>query len=330
MTRVLLTTTSLQDTPGGHQQMLAGSGWDLVRRRGPLDEETMLGLAGDFDAFLCGDDAITRRVVEKSGPRLRVISKYGIGVDRIDVAACTAAGIPVLFTPGVNHTTVAEHTFLLMLALARELLFHTDSTRSGGWNRRTGHDLSGKTIGIVGLGRVGREVALRARAFGMDVVGHGNHWDPAFAAQHGVRRAGSLEELLRVSDFVSLNTRLTPQSAGMIDAKSIAWMKRGVFLVNCARGGLVNTADLLEALHSRHIAGYAADVLEEEPPPPDYPLLRHPNCIVTPHIGSRTFESVARQATAAVANLTLALNGEKPLAQVNPEVPVRALQGSSR
>ena len=131
-TRVLLTTTSFQDTLGRHHDLVAAAGFEIVCERGPLPEARMLELAGQFDAFICGDDAITRAVIEKSLPRLKVISKYGIGLDKIDVKSATEFKIPVLFTPGVNHTTVAEHTFLLLLALEKSLLFHCDSTRAGG------------------------------------------------------------------------------------------------------------------------------------------------------------------------------------------------------
>lgn len=323
MTRVLLTTTSFQDTPGEHHALLDAAGFEVVRERGPLPEGRMLELAGGFDAFLCGDDAITRRVLEKSRPRLRVISKYGIGVDKIDVATATEFGIPVLFTPGVNHTTVAEHTFLLLLALEKNLLFATDGTRRGEWKRKTGHELLDKTIGIVGLGRIGKEVAVRARAFGMQPVGFDIYWDDAFARQHSVRRAATLEELFAASDYISLHTNLTPQTRDMINAASIAKMKPGAIILNCARGEIVNTADVAAALQSGRLGGYGADVLDQEPPPADHPLLRAPNCVVTPHVASRTFESVVRQATTSVKNLLLALNGEKPIAQVNPEVPVR-------
>jgi D-3-phosphoglycerate dehydrogenase len=323
MTRVLLTTTSFQDTPGPHQDLLQATGWEIIRARGPLNEADTLALVGDIDAYICGDDMITRRVLEKARPRLQVVSKYGIGIDKIDVKACTALGIPLLFTPGVNHTTVAEHTFLLLLALHKHLLFHTDSTRAGGWKRQTGHELYGKTIGLVGLGRIGQEVALRARAFGMTVVGFGHYWDDAFAAAHGLTRAASLEELFARVDILSLHTKLTPETRGLVNARSIGRMKPGVVIVNCARGEMVETADLVAALKSGRVAGYGADVLDQEPPPADHPLLRLPNCVITPHIGSRTSESVARQATAAVQNLINALAGMPPLAQVNPEVPVR-------
>ncbi|BET68074.1 hypothetical protein ASA1KI_29920 [Opitutales bacterium ASA1] len=323
MTRILLTTTSFQDTPGAHHQLLEGTGFEVVRERGPLSETRMLELAGAFDAFICGDDAITRAVLEKSLPRLKVISKYGIGVDKIDVKSATEFGLPVLFTPGVNHTTVAEHAFLLLLALEKNLLFATDATRRGEWKRKTGHELLEKTIGIVGLGRIGKEVAIRARAFGMNPIGYDVYWDEAFAKQHDVKRATSLDEIFAASDYISLHTNLTPETRDLVRAETIAKMKKGVLILNCARGEIVNTADIAAALHSGQVGGYGTDVLDEEPPPADHPLLSAPNCIVTPHVGSRTYESVVRQATAAVKNLILAAAGEKPLAQVNPQVPTK-------
>ena len=164
--RILLTTTSFQDTPGEHHKLLAETGWEVVTARGPLNEADTLALMGQFDGYICGDDLITAAVIEKALPRLKVVSKYGIGVDKIDVKTLTAKGIPLLFTPGVNHTTVAEHTFLLLLAMEKNFYFHTDSTRSGGWKRKTGRELLDKTIGIIGMGRIGKEVAIRARAFG--------------------------------------------------------------------------------------------------------------------------------------------------------------------
>jgi D-3-phosphoglycerate dehydrogenase len=317
MTRVLLTTTSFQDTPGVHHDMLAKAGFEIVRERGPLPESKMLELAGQFDAFICGDDAITRAVLEKSRPRLKVISKYGIGLDKIDVKSCTEFKIPVLFTPGVNHTTVAEHTFLLLLALEKNLLFHTDSTRSGGWKRKTGHELLAKTIGIVGVGRIGKEVAIRANAFGMQPLGYDLYWDDKFAAQHNLQRAANLDEIFAKSDYISLHTNLTPETRDMISAKSFAKMKKGVLILNCARGEIVHTADMVAALQSGQVGGYGTDVLDVEPPPPDHPLLKLPNVVVTPHVGSRTYESVVRQASCAVENLTLFLAGKKPHAQAN-------------
>jgi D-3-phosphoglycerate dehydrogenase / 2-oxoglutarate reductase len=320
--KILLTTTSFQDTPGGHHDLLAKTGWEIIRARGPLNEADTLALVGDVDGYICGDDAITRQVLEKARPKLRVLSKYGIGVDKIDVKSATEFGIPVLFTPGVNHTTVAEHTFMLLLALEKNLLFHTDSTRSGGWKRKTGHELAEKTIGIVGLGRIGKEVAIRAKAFGMASIGFDVYWDEKFAQENNVKRAATLDELLAASDYISLHTNLTPETRDMINAKSIAKMKQGVILLNCARGEIVNTPDMVAALQSGRVGGYGADVLDVEPPPADHPLLKLPNVVITPHVASRTFESVVRQATTSVKNLILAMNGEKPIAQVNPEVKI--------
>ena len=330
MTKILLTTTSFQDTPGEHHRLLAETGWEIINARGPLNEADTLALVGDVDGYICGDDMITRKVLEKARPKLKVLSKYGIGVDKIDVKSCTEFGLPLLFTPGVNHTTVAEHTFLLLLCLEKNLLFHTDSTRSGGWKRKTGHELFEKTIGIVGLGRIGKEVIIRARAFGMNVIAYGNHWDDAFAAAHQVKRAATLDEIYAAADYISLHSKLTAETRNLINAQAIAKMKPGVLILNTARGEVVHTADLAAALQSGRVGGYGTDVLDQEPPQADHPLLKLPNVVVTPHIGSRTHESVQRQATAAVTNLIRAMHGEQPLAQINPEVAVQKVVSDKR
>src|ERR1700722_15153460 len=220
--KILLTTTSFQDTPGAHHDLLKQTGWEIITARGPLNEADTLALVGDIDGYICGDDAITRKVLEKARPKLKVLSKYGIGVDKIDIKSCTEFGIPVLFTPGVNHTTVAEHNFLLLLALEKNFLFHTDSTRAGGWKRKTGHELFEKTIGIIGLGRIGKEVAIRANAFGMKVIAYDNYFDDAFGKQYGVKKATSLDEIYAKSDYISLHTNLTPETRDLIDVRSIS------------------------------------------------------------------------------------------------------------
>ena len=318
--RILLTTTSFQDTPGAHHDLLKSNAWEIITARGPLNEAETLALVGDIDGFICGDDAITRAVLEKALPRLKVLSKYGIGVDKIDVAAATELGIPVCYTPGVNHTTVAEHCFALMLALFKNLVAEVDITRAGKWKRLIGHEIMGKRIGIVGLGRIGKEVAIRARAFGMELVGHDIYWPEAFAAEYGIEKAPSLDALLESCDIISLHTNLSPETRHMINLQSLGRMKDGVIIINCARGELVHTDAMVHALKIGKVAGYGTDVLDEEPPPADHPLLNEPNCLVTPHIGSRTYESVVRQASAAVNNMILALKGEAPLAQVNQGV----------
>jgi len=317
MTRVLLSTTSFQDTPGKHHDLLAASGFEIVRERGPLSEERMLELAGQFDAYLCGDDALTRAVITKSLPRLKVISKYGIGIDKIDLKAATDLKVPVLFTPGVNHTTVAEHTFALLLAAVRNLVSEANYTAKGEWKRITGTELFGKTLAIVGLGRIGKEVAIRAHAFGLKLVGFGHYWEDDFARQYQIERVASIDDCLRRADIVSLHTKLTAETKNLINAKNLPLFRKGGVIVNCARGELIELQALVGALKSKHLLAYAADVLDVEPPPPDHPLLGLPNVIITPHIGSRTFESVQRQATCAIENLTLFLAGKKPIAQAN-------------
>ncbi len=315
--KILLTTTSFQDTPGSHHDLLASRGYEIVRERGPLPEARMLELAGDFDAILCGDDDITRAVLEKSLPRLKVLAKYGIGLDKVDVVSATEFKIPVTFCPGVNHTTVAEHTFALLLALCRNLVEEANYVRAGQWKRITGHELHGKSIGIIGLGRIGKEVAKRSVAFGMTVFGYGNHWDESFASENGVTRLANPDELFRRCDVVTLHTMLTDRTRHLVNAARLALAKPGLLLVNCARGEIVDTAALLDALRSGHLGGYAADVMDEEPPPPDHPLLTAPRTIITPHIGSRTYENVVRQASMAVQNLINVLEGKPALAQAN-------------
>jgi len=323
--KILVTTTSYQDCPGEHHQLLEATGAEVVRERGPLSEERMLELAGDIDAFLCGDDAITRAVIDKALPRLRIISKYGIGVDKIDVDHATEQGIPVSYCPGANHTTVAEHVFALLLGLSKNLVDHANATARGEWKRKTGAEVMDKTIGIVGLGRVGREVALRARAFGLSVVATDVYWPEDFAREHDVDRCDDLKDLLSRSDIVSLHTNLNDATQGMIDASAIGAMREGAVLINCGRGELVVSADVADALENGRLGGYGADVLDAEPPPADHPLLGAKNCLVTPHVASRTYESVRRQARMATDNLIHLLKGEVPLAQVNDAPPPKAL-----
>lgn len=320
-TRILLSTTSYQDTPGPHHELLESQGFDIVRERGPLPESEMLNLSGEFDAFLCGDDAITRAVIDKSLPRLRVISKYGIGLDKIDVAYATERELAVLNTPGVNHTTVAEHTFGLLLSLSKKIQENAVDVVAGkwqaGWKKPVGHEILGKTMGIIGLGRIGKEVATRARAFGMKVIAFDPYFDEAFAKQHDVTRCASMDEVLINSNVVSLHCFLDENTRGMINAQKIAEMQDDVIVLNCARGELVETDDIAEALESGKAAGYGADVLDEEPPAADHKLFSAPNCIITSHIASRTYESVERQALRATHNLINYLNGESDFIQAN-------------
>jgi D-3-phosphoglycerate dehydrogenase len=320
-TRILLSTTSYQDTPGPHHALLESQGFEIVRERGPLPEKAMLELAGEFDAFLCGDDAITRAVIDQFHPRLKVISKYGIGLDKIDVACATEKKLPVLNTPGVNHTTVAEHTFGLLLGITKKIIENAIEVSAGkwvaGWKKPVGHEILGSTMGIIGLGRIGKEVATRAKAFGMSVIAYDPYFDEAFAAEHGVTRCATMDEVLLGANVVSLHCFLDENTRGMINAEKIAEMKDGVIVLNCARGELVETDDIAAALVSGKVGGYGADVLDEEPPRAGHPLFTAPNCVITSHIASRTYESVERQAMRATHNLINYLKGDPDFIQAN-------------
>tara|TARA_B100000925_G_scaffold87359_1_gene62842 strand:+ start:8022 stop:8996 length:975 start_codon:yes stop_codon:yes gene_type:complete len=320
-TRILLSTTSYQDTPGPHHELLESQGFEIARERGPLPESAMLDLAGEFDAFLCGDDAISRTVLDKSLPRLKVISKYGIGLDKIDVAYASEQKLPVLNTPGVNHTTVAEHTFGLLLSLSKKIQENATDVIAGkwqaGWKKPVGHEILGKTMGIIGLGRIGKEVATRARAFGMKVIAFDPYFDEEFATHNEVTRCSSMDEVLTKANVVSLHCFLDDNTRGMINAEKIAEMQNDVIVLNCARGELVQTDDMAAALESGKAAGYGADVLDQEPPPENHKLFKTPNCIITSHIASRTYESVERQALRATHNLINFLNDDPDYIQAN-------------
>lgn len=318
--RILLTTTSFQDTPGKHHDVLGASGLEVIRARGPLTEPQMLELIktqGPFDGFLNGDDAITKQVIDAALPKLRVIAKYGIGLDSIDVKYATEKKLPVLFTPGVNHTTVAEHTFGLMIAVAKHFWPHLKSVKDGGWKRITGNEIAGKTLGVIGMGRIGKEVIIRGEAFGMKPIAFDTYWDGAFSWKYKVKKASSAEQVLSEADVISLHMNLTPENRGFINAKTIATMRPGAIIINTARGGLVNEQDIAEACKAGRLGGYATDVLEHEPMKTPHPFQGVDNIVVTPHIGSRTFESVERQALRAVHNIVNYLKGGSDYIQAN-------------
>jgi len=321
--KILLTTTSYQDTPGDHHAALEASGFDVVRARGPLHEAEMLNLVdehGGFDGLLNGDDEITAAVIDAAlaAPRkLKVLAKYGIGLDSIDVDHATANQIPVLFTPGVNHTTVAEHALGLMIGLAKHFKMHLREVEAGRWTRQTGSELAGKTLGVIGVGRIGKEVIKRGRAFGMPVIAYSRSWDEGFAAAYCVEKCNSADHVLAAADVVSLHVSLTDENRGFINAATIERMKNTAFLINTARGGLVVEEDIAQACRSGKLAGYGADVIDVEPIQPGHPFLGIDNIMLTPHIGSRTVESVGRQAMRATKNLVNFLTGEDDFIQAN-------------
>src|SRR5215469_526342 len=223
--------------------------------------------------------------------KLRVIGRAGVGVDNIDLDAATRKGIAVMNTPGANAVAVAEHTLAMMLAMARQVCRANEWMHAGRWEKKSlqGTELRGKTLGIVGLGRIGMEVARRARAFGMELVAHDPFVSVAVTKEQGIRLV-ALEDVYAAADYLTLHVGLTPQTTGMINKSSIAKMKKGVRLVNCARGELVVEADLAEGLKQGHVAAAAIDVFAEEPPK-NSPLLALENVVLTPHVGGSTAEA---------------------------------------
>jgi len=245
----------------------------------------------DADALVVRSATDVNAKLIDAAQKLRVIGRAGVGVDNVDTEAATRKGIVVMNTPGANAIAVAEHTLGLMLSLARFIPKADQTTRAGKWEKKSlqGTELRGKTLGIVGLGRVGVEVARRAKAFGMKVLAYDPFVSQQLARELEIELTG-LDQIYAGSDYLSLHVGLTPQTAGMINAASIAKMKKGVRLVNCARGELIDDAALAAALTSGHVGGAALDVFTQEPPK-DNPLLAAPNVIATPHIAGSTNEA---------------------------------------
>jgi D-3-phosphoglycerate dehydrogenase len=255
-------------------------------------------IGGALNAALADADAlIVRSAVDvnadvlRGAAKLRVIGRAGVGVDNIDLDAATKAGIAVMNTPGANAIAVAEHTLALMLALARNISRADSTTRAGKWEKKSlqGSELRGKTLGIIGLGRIGMEVARRARAFDMKLVAHDPFVAASVAREFDIQLA-DLDHVYAAADYISLHVGLTPQTAGMINSESLRKMRKGVRIVNCARGELIDEAALAAALQSKHVAGAALDVFTEEPPK-NSALLALENVLATPHIAGSTNEA---------------------------------------
>jgi D-3-phosphoglycerate dehydrogenase len=252
---------------------------------------------------------ITAESIASPG-KLRVVVRAGVGVDNIDIEAATRRGILVMNTPGGNTVSTAEQTIALLLSLARHTPSADASLRSGRWERNkfVGTQLAGKTIGVVGLGRIGREVARRAAGLDLKVVGFDPFLSPAAAAQMGIEAVGDLSTLLPRCDFLTVHTPLTDETRDLIGARELALLPKGARVINCARGGIINEAALADAIQGGHIAGAALDVFVEEPPPPDHPLLKLPQVVMTPHLGASTVEaqvSVAREAAQLISDYLL-------------------------
>jgi phosphoglycerate dehydrogenase-like enzyme len=321
--KVLITPATLAGVEAPYLQVLRDAGFDLdfppyIRQ---LTEDEILQQLDGVVASLAGSEPYTRRVLA-AHPQLRVIARAGVGYDAVDVAAATERGIAVCIAPGTNQDAVAEHTFTLILALAKNLIGQHLGTRAYQWPRQANLPLRGRKLGIAGLGRIGKAVALRGAAFGMPLLAYEPVPDLPFCQQYGITLM-PFEQLLAESDYLTLHMPLTPESKYLINKRSLALMKPTAFLINTARGGLVCEADLLETLRARRIAGAALDVFEDEPPGKT-PLFDLDNLVLTPHAAGVDLQSRDDMAMSAAQSIVALSRGGWPAAAVvNPEVRTR-------
>jgi D-3-phosphoglycerate dehydrogenase len=300
-------------------------GLDILRGEGAevhlltAEERPRLAeLLQGFDALVVRSATkVTADLLAAAGTRLRVVGRAGIGVDNVDVKAATERGVLVINAPTANALSATEHTFALLLALARNLPAADASMRRGEWDRKSfvGVELQGKTLGVIGFGRIGQRVAARARAFDMSVLAHDPFLDSAAAEKLDVELL-PLPDLLARADVVTLHTPLTDATRGLLGARELAAMKPEALLVNCGRGGVVDEAALLAALDSGPLAGAALDVFAQEPPS-DFTLMRHPKVVSTPHIGAQTREAQERISSETARMVLAALDGSLAVTAVN-------------
>ena len=270
---------------------LRASGFDVEKRPGLAPSELKAALQDCEGLIVRSETKVTADLLEAANS-LRVIGRAGVGVDNIDVSAATIRGVVVMNAPDGNTITTAEHTIAMLISLARSIPQASSSLKSGRWDRKkfVGVELQGKTLGIVGLGRIGRVVAARARAMGMLIVAYDPFIAPEQARDLEIELA-PLDDVYTRADFLTVHTPLTPETRGLVDREALSKMKKGARIINCARGGLVDEDALYEAITSGAIAGAALDVFSEEPPPADHKLLQLDQVIVTPHLGASTKEA---------------------------------------
>jgi phosphoglycerate dehydrogenase-like enzyme len=324
MPKVLIAPMTLANVDGPYRDVLRGAGLELVFPARPLQmtQEELLETLKGAAATVAGSEPYTRRVIEAT-PTLRVIARAGVGYDAVDLAAATERGVAVTITPGTNQDAVAEHTFALILALAKNVVAQHPAVKVGLWPRQANLPLRGSTLGIAGLGRIGKSVALRGAAFGMRLLAYEPFPDQHFVAEQGIALV-PFDRLLAEADFLTLHVPLTAESKYLINKKTLGRMKPTSFLINTARGGLVCEADLAEVLRTKRIAGAALDVFEQEPPDKDNPLFKLDNVVLTPHAAGVDLQSRDDMALSAAQAIVALSRGEWPAEQiVNPEVRAR-------
>lgn len=319
--KVLITARTLDEVGQQAVAMLKKAGCELVipPKYGPHPAETLLKLLPGHDAVFASMDKFTPEVLGSEAARsLKLISRWGVGYDAIDVPAATKNGIVIAYTPGLLNETVADCAFALLLSAARRIHLGHQGMSGGKWEPQWGHDVHGKTLGILGCGRIGLAMARRGTGFNMRIIAHDICGNPD-AEKLGIKFVG-LDELLGQSDFVSLHAALTPENRGLLNEARLRKMKPTAYLINTARGALIDETALAKALNEGVIAGAALDAFVTEPLPADHPLRTAKNVLLTPHLASfarETGERVSNTASQAIIDL---MQGRKPQFVVNPEV----------
>ena len=303
---ILITTTSFQDTPGNHHKFLAEQDWDIDFLRGPLSESELLPIIKKYDAIICGYDEYSKEVLMagKNG-KLKVISKYGVGLDRIDLKKANELGIKVTNVPGINQVSVSEHVLALLFSFSKNILSQHQSVQNGIWRREIGFELQGKTIGIIGLGAVGKEVSKKSLAIGMRVMAFDIVKDKIFLDEHSdIKFVTDLDTIYEKCDIISLHLPHNNSSDKLINDYVIKTkLKKQPIIINTSRGKLVEPKAIICGIKNKLIKGYLCDVLNEEPITKKEILINVENVIITPHVGSRTYENVEKQGIYAIKNL---------------------------
>ena len=309
--KILLTTTSFQDTPGKHHDLLNAQNWDIDYLRGPVEESVLLPIIHKYDGVICGDDEYTREVI-KAGKRgkLKILSKYGVGLDRIDLDAAKEFGIAVTNVPGINQVSVSEHVLALLFTFSKNIHLQYNSVQEGSWKRGIASEIQGKTLGIIGLGAVGKELGKKAGALGMKVMAYDIFKDQEFLDKYSeINFTTDIDDIYSKCDVISLHLPHTKQTDKLInDIVITTKLKKQPIIINTARGKLIDPVAVISGIKNKLIKGYLCDVLETEPILENEILLGIENIIITPHVGSRTYENVQNQGLKSILNLINLLN----------------------
>ncbi len=304
---ILITSSSFIDNEGPHKKFYSDPRFNITEVPGPNSESKMLELIKNIDGMICGDDFISKQVILKgSRNRLKVISKYGTGLDKIDLESAKLNNVVVKNCYGINHETVSEHFFALLLSHYKNII-NSSVTNNNLWSRKTGKDLKNKKLGVLGVGNIGKEIIKRAISFNIQCKGFDKNPDTDFESKHDFLYS-DLNEILIESDIIALCLSLDDNSKNIINSQTLAQMKKNVTIVNVSRGELVNEDSICEFLLNNSSASYLTDVLSVEPISNNHKFLSLKNVFITPHIGSRTSENVNNQADKAVKNLLENLN----------------------